>query len=188
MGSSLQPSRRLATPEEVSALASAVRLRILRLTLDRPLTNQELAERLGLNPATALYHVRRLVAVDLLAAEPPRPRAAGGVEIPYRATRRSWALELTEEEKPTAAMLDAFLSEVREVGLDRIEQAIRLRATLGRERRRELVGRLYALFDEYAADDDPDGEPWSLFFAMHPGDPQKGNPHPGDPHPADPGR
>ncbi|MGY1604289.1 ArsR/SmtB family transcription factor [Geodermatophilus sp. SYSU D00815] len=171
MAEDLQPSRRRATPEEVSALASAVRLRILRLTLDAPMTNRELADRLGVDPATALYHVRRLVAVGLLAADPARPRPAGGVEIPYRATRRSWALELTEEEKPTAAMLDAFLSEVREAGLERIEQAIRLRATLNHERRRELVSRLYALFDEYAATDDPDGQPWALFFAMHPGEP-----------------
>jgi predicted ArsR family transcriptional regulator len=180
---SVQSSRRRATPDEVAALASTIRLRILRLTLDEPMTNQQIAERLGLNPATALYHVRRLVAVDLLAAAPPRPRPTGGVEIPYRATRRTWALELTEDEKPTVAMLDAFLSEVREAGLERIEQAIRLRATLNRARRRELVGRLYALFDEYAETDDPDGEPWALFFAMHPDQRHPDQRHPDQRHP-----
>lgn len=132
------------------------------------MTNRQLAERLGIDPATALYHVRRLVAVGLLRAEEARPRPSGGIEIPYRATGGSWALELTEEEKPTSAMLDAFLHELREVGTERIEQAIRLRATLSADRRRELVARLYALFDEYAGSDDSDGEPWSLFFAMHP--------------------
>src|SRR5262245_44839912 len=50
--------RRSATEAEARALASAVRLRIMRLCLDRPLTNKEIAERLGVNPATTLHHVR----------------------------------------------------------------------------------------------------------------------------------
>ena len=61
--------RRPATEAEARALASAIRLRIMRLCLDRPLTNKEIAERLGANPATTLHHVRTLVATGFLAAQ-----------------------------------------------------------------------------------------------------------------------
>lgn len=158
--------RRPATPQEISALASAPRLRILRLTRDQALTNQDIAQRLGLTPGTTLYHIRRLVEAGLLEPQEPRTRTNGGIEIPYRSFGRSWMLDIDETTKPTSAMLDAFLDEVRET--DHIENAIRFRAMLSRERRRELIQRLYELFDEYTEAPDPDGEPWSVFFALHP--------------------
>src|SRR5439155_18198906 len=61
--------RRPATEAEARALASGIRLRILRLCLDRPLTNKEIAERLDANPATVLHHVRKLVDTGFLAAQ-----------------------------------------------------------------------------------------------------------------------
>lgn len=162
-------SRQPATPQEISALASGPRLRMLRLTREQALTNQELAQRLGLTPGTTLYHIRRLVEAGLLEPQEPRVRANGGIEIPYRSHGRSWTLDIDEAVKPTSAMLEAFLDEVREV--DRLEHAIRFRAVLSRQRRRELVQRLYELFDDYSDRPDPDGEPWSAFFALHPDPP-----------------
>jgi DNA-binding transcriptional ArsR family regulator len=159
--------RRPATADEVRALASAVRLRILRLALHNPMTNREIAEGLALNPATALYHVRRLVEVGLLEKQPPQPRAGGGVEIPYVSRGGSWALDIEEHQGMNSATLEAFLDELRQVGVDKIQSAIRFRAILTPERRRELVDKITAVFDEYA--DDDMGEPWALFFGMHPG-------------------
>jgi DNA-binding transcriptional ArsR family regulator len=159
--------RRRATPEQVGALGSPTRLRILRLTLGHPMTNQEIAARLRLNPATTLYHVRRLVEADLLEQLPPRARAAGGVEVPYVSRGASWSLDIVEDDLPSSVVLDAFLAEVREVGVERLEQVVRMRAVLTRKRRRELARRLVDLLDDYA-EDDAGGEPWSLFFAMHP--------------------
>lgn len=166
-------ARQAATPQEIRALASAARLRILRLTRDRALTNQQIAERLGLTAGSALYHVRRLVAAGLLEPQPPRPRPGGGIEIPYRSHGRSWTLHVDEADKPTSAMLAAFLDEVGEVGAERLEHAVRFRSVLTRERRRELVARIYELFDEFAESPDGAGEPWSAFFALHP-DPAAG--------------
>ena len=40
-------------------LGHPLRLRILRLTLDRALTNKEIAERLDRDPGTILHHVKR---------------------------------------------------------------------------------------------------------------------------------
>ena len=160
--------RKPASQQEISALASAPRLRMLRLTRYQALTNQELAQRLGLTPGATLYHIRRLVAAGLLEPQEPRTRATGGIEIPYRSYGRSWTLDIDESAKPTSAMLEAFIDEVREIGAGHLEHAIRLRAVLSRQRRRELIRRLYELFDEYADNPDPDGEPWSGFFALHP--------------------
>ena len=90
--------RRAATHDEARALANPLRLRILRLCLDRALTNEELATRLGLNAGTVLHHVRLLVATGFLAAEDERRGARGSVERPYRATGKSWTLDVGEEE------------------------------------------------------------------------------------------
>ena len=60
--------RRAATDAEARALASGLRLRILRLTLDEALTNKEIADALDRNPASVLHHVRTLVDNGFLRA------------------------------------------------------------------------------------------------------------------------
>ena len=135
------------------------------------MTNKELAGRLGIDPASAHYHVRRLVDAGLLDALPPRARAAGGLEIPYRSRGRSWALDLDDDERPTSAILEAFLAELGEVGAHRVKHAIRGRAVVTPARRAELVRRLREVLDEFS-DDDPGGKPWSVFIALHPDPPR----------------
>ena len=158
--------RRPATPAEVKALASPIRLRILRYTLSDPLTNRQLAERLSISAASSLYHVRRLTAVGLLEADERRPRSAGGFEIPYRSTGQSWQLELTEEQRPTSAMVRAFIDEISNVDPTDVPNVIRWSSQMTEPRRVELVNRLKALLDEYSTDD-VDGEHWSVFVAVH---------------------
>ena len=107
--------RRPATDEEARVMASAIRLRILRLCLDGALTNKEIAARLGRDPATVLYHVRRLVDTGFLVAEPVRRGVRGSREVPYRATGKSWVLDVVDEKAKkagTAAMFEAFLADV----------------------------------------------------------------------------
>ncbi|HMG62144.1 MAG TPA: winged helix-turn-helix domain-containing protein, partial [Streptosporangiaceae bacterium] len=84
--------RRQATDEEARALASALRLRILRICLDEGRTNQEIAQILGRDPASILHHIRTLVRTGFLEALPERRGTRGAREIPYRATRKSWRL------------------------------------------------------------------------------------------------
>ena len=71
------------------ALASPLRMRILRLCLHESRTNKELADELGINPGTLLHHVRTLLDTGFLSAEPPRRGPRGAREVPYLATRRS---------------------------------------------------------------------------------------------------
>jgi DNA-binding transcriptional ArsR family regulator len=161
--------RRPATDAERRALASGLRLRILRLTLDEALTNREIAERLGRNPATTLHHVRTLVDTGFLVAEPVRRGARGSREIPYRATRLSWALDFGDDPGgQSTVMLETFLEEVRAAGVDRLRTA-RLGLRLRPEEFEEFEERLQELLDEYAARPPAEGgQPWSVFVGLHP--------------------
>lgn len=163
-------NRRPATEAEARALASAVRLRILRLCLDRALTNKEIAQRLGANPATTLHHVRTLVATGFLAAEETRRGNRGAREVPYRATRKSWVMDVQDSGVTGGreAMLDAFLDEVRLVGVERADLS-RLGLRLTADEHAELMRRLADLFDEYERrTTSPEGRPYSVFLAVHP--------------------
>jgi DNA-binding transcriptional ArsR family regulator len=162
-------TRRPATDAERRALASGLRLRILRLCLDEPRTNREIAERLGRNPATTLHHVRTLVDTGFLAAEPVRRGTRGAREIPYRATGLSWALDIDDDRGPDVdAMLEAFLAEVRDVDRQQVRSA-RLGLRLRPDELEEFQRRLQDVLDEYAArPPSPDGEPLSVFLAIHP--------------------
>src|SRR3954464_4345151 len=140
--------RRTATDAERRALASGLRLRILRLCLHEPRTNREIAERLGRHPATTLHHVRTLVDTGFLVAEPVRRGTRGAPEGPYRATGKRWlsggAGRAGQGRDPALA---AFLEEVAAVGEQRLEST-RLGLRLSAAAREELTDRLHPLFDE----------------------------------------
>lgn len=173
-GGQLRPARTPATDAERRALASVVRLRILRMCLYEPLTNKQIARRLGKDPATVLHHVRTLLATGFLRAEESRPGPRGSREVPYRATGRSWQLDFsypTEDgsaaEAPNA-MLRTFFEEVREVPESSV-QSSRLGLQLAPDSFEELQERISAVLDEFAArPPDPDGRRWSVFVAIHP--------------------
>ena len=151
---------------DARALASTLRIRILRLCLDESLTNREIAQRLGRNPATVLHHVRTLVDRGFLAAEPARRGTRGAREVPYRATRRSW--RSPSQPGRARVLVDTFLQELALVENLDDQPMVRLGLRLDDEAARELVGRLEAVFQEYAQrPSDPDGTPYSLFFSMH---------------------
>lgn len=159
-------ARRPATEAEAQALASAVRIRILRLCLGEVLTNKEIAQRLGRDPASVLHHVRRLVDTGFLEALPARRGTRGAREIPYRATGKSWTLRVGDPAEK-GAMLEAFLDELADAGGELVD-ASRFGVRLRPEDRAELSRRITAVFDEFVRrPPDPDGEWWSVFFAMH---------------------
>ncbi|MFS8479495.1 MAG: helix-turn-helix domain-containing protein [Micromonosporaceae bacterium] len=162
--------RRTATEAEARALASATRLRILRLCLDRALTNKEIAQRLDANPATTLHHVRTLVATGFLAAEQPRRGTRGAREVPYRATRKSWTLKLRDDglPNPNQAIIDAYLQEMRLINPEQAH-TFRLGLRLTVAERAELLQRIADLLDQYATRaPSADGDPYSLFVSVHP--------------------
>lgn len=165
-------TKRPATEAEAKALASALRLRILRLCLEDALTNKEIAARLGANPATILHHVRTLVGTGFLASEGERRGTRGAREIPYRATGKSWHMSITEPEAVAAgnqAMIEAFLQEIQLVGDPRRIILTRMAVRLNPADQAEFQRRLDRLFEEYKQRPlDRTGQPMSIFFAMHP--------------------
>jgi DNA-binding transcriptional ArsR family regulator len=165
--------RRAATHDEARALANPLRLRILRLCLDRAMTNEELATRLGLNAGTMLHHVRLLVQTGFLAPEGERRGARGAVERPYRATGKSWTLDVGEEEGTgktnvgTLALIDAFRAEVAESPPAYQVLGSRLGVRLTPEALEAFSARINDLAHELKDADDPAGEPYGFFVGLH---------------------
>ena len=156
-------SRRMETPDEATdarqlsagrALASPLRLRILRFCLYESRTNREIAQEFGLNPGTSLHHVRTLVENGFLAPDEPRTGRRGAREIPYRATGRSWS---TRIEGQGSLMVRTFLEEIEGLDLDD-EFMVRMGFKLRPERREELQHKLVDLILDYHRSPDDDGE------------------------------
>jgi DNA-binding transcriptional ArsR family regulator len=163
--------RRPATDAEARALASAVRLRILRLCLHEALTNKEIAARLERNPATVLHHVRTLVDTGFLIEQPVRRGVRGSREIPYLASGKSWYMDDGVPSSPGGGadlLLETFLQEVARLPEGALSSS-RLGFRLNASDRDEVLGRLYAVLTEIAdRPSDPDGESFGLYVGLHP--------------------
>ncbi|MGH9294764.1 MAG: helix-turn-helix domain-containing protein [Acidimicrobiales bacterium] len=162
--------RRAASLEEARALAHPLRLRILRLCLDDAMTNRQLAASLGLHPATVLHHVRSLVATGFLREEASRPGRRGSIEKPYRASGKSWRMDVADTGERSAverAMLEAVAAEIEEAGAGAVIEMDRLAMRLSPEQLQELRHTLADLAGHYAEIDDPGGEPVALLLALH---------------------
>jgi predicted ArsR family transcriptional regulator len=146
--------RRDATPAEFKALAHPLRWRILRLCLHDSLSNKEIADRLGQDPATTLHHVRTLCTTGFLTAEAPRTGKRGALEKPYRATGKSWTLSIaggSERVTTLLAGIDALRAELTDAGPDAIVMNSRLGLRLSAVEIAELAARLEQVVGEYAA-------------------------------------
>ena len=160
--------RRDATDAEAKALASSIRIRILRLCLDDALSNREIAEATGLNPATSLHHVRMLADTGFLAAQEARRGKRGSREIPYLATGKSWFLNTGDM---TAEMLEAFNTEFTAAPYEERTMG-RMAAMLTEDEVEEFRSRIDELFEEFRSRrKKPGATQWGLFIAMHPSDP-----------------
>ncbi|MBO0809115.1 MAG: winged helix-turn-helix transcriptional regulator [Actinobacteria bacterium] len=169
------PARRPATDAEARALASSLRLRILRLCVDEDLTNKQVSDRLGIDPGSALHHIRTLVATGFLAAQPPRRGRRGARERPYRATGKSWYLDTGHAGSALAAATGAFADELSEVDPGRVSW-VRAPFRLHEDDRNALWRDLEALVGRYLERERPDGQPYAVFAAVYPRIPARGAP------------
>ncbi len=159
--------RRPATAAEAKALANPLRLRILRLCLHQPMTNKELADALGKEPGALLHHVRTLQRTGFLDVAEVRTGRRGAVEKPYRATGKSWTLDIGERTVGTVAMLEAFRSELAEAGPDAVVLGSRFALRLTPAAAAEFETEMSALIDRYVARQGPDGDSFGVFVGMH---------------------
>jgi DNA-binding transcriptional ArsR family regulator len=154
-----------ADDRRARALSSALRIRILRFCLHQERTNREIAAEFGLNPGTALHHVRTLVDTGLLAAGEPRRGTRGAREVPYRATGLSWRAEVPGI---AAVLTRAFLDDIEGVPVDDID-TWRMGFLLDEETAADLGAELTALIERYRERvPGPAARPVSLFVALHP--------------------
>jgi DNA-binding transcriptional ArsR family regulator len=156
-GTPAPPRRRQATAAEARALGHPLRLRILRLCAGRELTNKQLADRLGRDPGTVLYHVRQLVGAGLLEPAPVRSGDSGALEKPYRSRGTAWWLDNPLGDAPpdvAFAPIEAFQDEIREAGPDSVQLFERFLLHLSPAGVAELDRRIIAILDELVATDD----------------------------------
>lgn len=156
-----------ATAAEMRALAHPIRLRILRLTLDQPMTNKQLADRLDQDPGTVLHHVRTLVRNGFLQAESVREGRRGALERPYRSTGKSWEVRMRPSTDHSASVLEAVRDELIEGGPDSTVRLVRLGVRLMPADIEDLRARLLAIGEEFVLRDDPDGEPIGILTLAH---------------------
>ena len=164
-------TRPAATAAEFKAMAHPLRLRILRLCLHESLTNKEIADHLGQDPATSLYHVRTLVRTGFLAPEPVRSGRRGALEKPYRATGKSWVLAVPRPEDQIVsvlAALDALRAELADAGPGGLVDNSRIGLQLSEDEAAELAARFDALVQDYAARPvTPGGSRYGLSYTLH---------------------
>jgi DNA-binding transcriptional ArsR family regulator len=161
---------REATPEEAKAMANPLRLRILRLCLDEPLTNKQLADALGRDPGSTLHHVRTLVETGFLEVAEVRQGAKGALEKPYRATGKSWHLTVNDPTlagEQTLAVVDAFRDELADLAPEEIVLLSRFAPILSDASFADLRARFEQLVDEFALRNDPDGRPYGFLIGGH---------------------
>ncbi|WP_027943715.1 helix-turn-helix domain-containing protein [Amycolatopsis taiwanensis] len=162
-----------ATVAQLKALGHPLRLRILRLCLERDHTNQELAAGLDVAPATALRHVRELVATGFLDSGEMRTGDSGAWERPYRATRLSRRLAVHHVGHPDLsrdvqlAVVAAYHAELAASDLGVVRSQERLAMRLSESTLRELINKVEALLREYVQRDDPDGVGVSVLWSLH---------------------
>ena len=161
-----------ASAREIKALAHPLRLRILRLCGLHELTNKQLADRLGQDPGTVLYHVRQLLSTGFLEAAEVRTGESGALEKPYRSTGRSWNLDTALREAGPGgplAPIEAFREELTEAGPDAIASLSRFVLHLSEEDAEDLMARIGAVLDEYTQSDRqrPDQPAYGGIFVLH---------------------
>ena len=153
----VEAKRRPATVVEAKALSHPLRVRMLRLCGQYELTNKQLADRLGVDPGTAHYHVRQLVDAGFLEPAAVRTGESGALEKPYRSTGRSWWLSdapSSSEDGEGSAPLEAFQQELAEAGPASIATYARFSLHLSPEDVAELDRRIVAVLDDYVETED----------------------------------
>jgi DNA-binding Lrp family transcriptional regulator len=132
------------------------------------LTNKELAERLGRDPATTLHHVRKLVETGFLAAQPQRRGTRGAKEIPYLSTGLSWQLDSHHSRRVDEAILEAYLAEIAETDFEHVNQT-RLVVQVSPDAREEFERRLDELLEEFRNRPvEPGAERTAIYLATYP--------------------
>jgi hypothetical protein len=114
-----------------------------------------------------LHHVRTLVRTGFLSAEPERTGRRGARERPYRATGKSWTLDVGGSSGIALAAVDAYRGELLDAGPESLLESTRMGVRLTPERLAAFQDRLAELTKAIKDEDDPDGDPVSFYVGLH---------------------
>jgi len=159
---------RLQSSAQWKALSHPLRLGILRLLIDAELTNEELADRLGVASGKLYFHTKRLRDAGLIVPAGTRQKGPLTEKLYRAAARRFLAPEPVKggDSPPLEAAIWAGLELYRSTwqatnGLaGQLEYGFHMVLPQAPERRRELVTRLQALLADFrdpAASEIPGG-------------------------------
>ncbi len=144
------------TAEQIKAVASPLRLRILALCEEDELTNKQLADRLNRDPSTILHHLRLLETTGLIEAMAVRKGPKGAYEKPYRSTRLasrlSFPLPAGDDER--LPMLEAFNEELADAGHTSIAQLTTFHLHLGEAELADFIEQYLHFLGKWKEKDD----------------------------------
>jgi DNA-binding transcriptional ArsR family regulator len=158
----------LDKPEQLKALGHPLRLRVLEMLGaedEEPMTNRELAQRLGVDPGHLHFHVKMLLNAGLIE----RAASGRGREKPYRALAKTVRVAPQLLHSSLATNLQATMLEELQRGFETHQQggfrSAQVTVRISPEKALELLTE----FVEKARDaDTPDAEPLVFTGAFHP--------------------
>ncbi|MEY9889707.1 DNA-binding transcriptional ArsR family regulator [Catenulispora sp. MAP12-49] len=155
----------IQSDEQLRAIASHTRHRILRVLRDKPATITQIAERLGIAKGSSNHHVKILAKAGLVAVVETR-KVGGVTEQYYAMTGRTIELPETGAGQPETLMRHA-LADVEAAPPNDQKLMFLKHARLSPEAWDEFSKRCSALVDELAAISDPAQPAADLFVAFY---------------------
>ena len=154
-------------PDQLKALGHSLRLRVLEVLgeSDVPLSNRELAQRLGVDPGHLHFHVRMLLRAELIQ----QVATDKGREKPYRSAAKTLkvAPELVSAGASNlhTAVMDDLQRAQAEHGSEGRFRFVRVTARVDPEKALEVLSELVPRFEEV---EDENSEQLVITAIMHP--------------------
>jgi DNA-binding transcriptional ArsR family regulator len=159
-------------PEQLKALGHPLRLRVLEALGEAgsPMSNRELAQKLGVDPGHLHFHVRMLLKCGLIQ----QVASAKGREKPYRAAAKT--LKVAPE------LVSAGASDLQATVVEDVQQGwnaygdkgqfrfVRINVRISPEKALEVLSELVPRFDEI---EDENEELLTITAIMHPQTPER---------------
>jgi DNA-binding transcriptional ArsR family regulator len=157
------------SPDQLKALGHPLRLRVLEMlgdgSGDAPLTNRELAERLGVDPGHLHFHVRMLLRAGLIE----RAEGGKGREKPYRA--RASTVRVAPQllgSRLTSDLQAAMLDEVQRAFVTSEKGTFRSAQVTARVTPEQALDLITELIEKASELEDSSVEPLVITTMFHP--------------------
>jgi DNA-binding transcriptional ArsR family regulator len=158
----------LDKPEQLKALGHPLRLRVLEMLGaddEEPLTNRELAQRLGVDPGHLHFHVKMLLRAGLIE----RAESGKGREKPYRARAKTVRVAPQLLHSSLATDLQAtMLDEVQRAFAEHQQGGFRSAQVTVRISPDKALECLTAFVENTRDSEEPDAEPLVITGMIHP--------------------